>query len=66
MQPHQSHGVWDGQNSYSGILKQAQMQGSVTILTSAKLKFKNIPDFWKRVRPVNTVSETQKEDCFLL
>ena len=42
------------------------MQGSVTILTSAKLKFKNIPDFWKRVRPVNTVSETQKEDCFLL
>ena len=54
MQPYQSRGVWDGKNPYSGIPKQREKGGSVTILTRAKLKFKNIPDFWKHVRPVNT------------
>ena len=54
LQPYQSRGIWDGKNPYQGIPKQAEMEGPVAILTRAKLKFKNIPDFWKHVRPVNT------------
>ncbi len=37
-----------------GYPNKGKWGGSVTILTRAKLKFKNIPDFWKHVRPVNT------------
>jgi hypothetical protein len=53
MEPFQSRGIWDGKNPYPDIPSSAEGQGQVAILTRAKLKFKNIPSFWKHVDPVN-------------
>lgn len=54
MQPYQSRGIWDGNNPYPSIPNSADNDGAVAILTRAKLKAKNIWDFWKHVQPVNT------------
>lgn len=54
MEPFQSKGVWDSKNPYPQIPSSGQSNGTVAILTRAKLKFKNIFDFWKHVEPVNT------------
>ncbi len=53
LSPYQSRGIWDGKNPYPAIPNSAEMEGSVAILTRAKLKAKNIIDFWRHVQPVN-------------
>ncbi len=64
MQPYQSRGIWDGKNPYPQIPTSAEMEGSVAILTRAKLKTKNILDFWKHVEPVNTSLANSKGRLF--
>ncbi|MFT5581161.1 MAG: hypothetical protein ACI9G9_000407 [Psychromonas sp.] len=53
MLPYQSKGVWDGKNPYEGVSNNGAQQGEVAILTRAKVKIKNLPDFWKYVKPSN-------------
>ena len=50
----QSKGVWDKMNPYPNAPKKATVQGSVAILTRAKVKPKNLISFWKRVRSTNS------------
>lgn len=64
MQPYQSRGIWDGKNPYQAIPSSAEMEGRVAILTRAKLKAKNILDFWKHVEPVNTSLAESKGRLF--
>jgi spheroidene monooxygenase len=64
MQPFQSRGIWDGKNPYSEIPSSAEQGGRVAILTRAKLKPKNILDFWKHVEPVNTSLVNSKGRLF--
>lgn len=53
MEPYQSRGIWDGNNPYPNIPSSGEKAGKIAILTRAKLKTKNILDFWKHVDPVN-------------
>ncbi len=64
MEPYQSRGIWDGKNPYATIPTSAEMEGKVAILTRAKLKGKNILDFWKHVAPVNSSLAESKGRLF--
>ncbi len=64
MQPYQSRGLWDGVNPYPQAPSAAESGGIVAVLTRAKLKWKNIPDFWKHVEPVNTSLAKSKGRLF--
>ena len=64
LEPYQSKGKWDGINPYPNIPANHEEEGNVVILTRAKVKLKNLFDFWKHVHPTNERLKLSKGRMF--
>jgi hypothetical protein len=52
LEPIEGHGLWNGKKIFGNLLKQADYNGTIAVLTRATIKLNRLNNFWRNVDSV--------------